>query len=333
MNRKEIFSLLILIVVVSYGAYKYFTREYTEIRSKYLLDTIVEISATSKSKNVSSEIEKTFNFIQDFESKFNEYDPTSLLAKINSSEEEHFVMDPDLYELLVIADSLWQMTDGSFDPTIKPVWDLWNFGAEEPAIPDSLLMKAELEKVDFSRLVYDKEQLYKPQGMQITFGALAKGYILDKALDYMKQSHLLKGFINSRSSMAFFGYKISPLVYIQHPRKADDSIASFKVNNLSIGTSGDYQQYFEEDDQRYHHILNAHTGLPVQNIFSVTVVAEKAVWADGLSTALFTLDPQQALEKVRTMPNTNTVIYYLQDDAIFSLKTEGMKSLNFNENL
>lgn len=65
MNRKEIFSLLILIVVVSYGAYKYFTREYTEIRSKYLLDTIVEISATSKSKNVSSEIEKTFNFIQD----------------------------------------------------------------------------------------------------------------------------------------------------------------------------------------------------------------------------------------------------------------------------
>ncbi|MDD2423907.1 MAG: FAD:protein FMN transferase, partial [Candidatus Cloacimonetes bacterium] len=77
MNRKEIFSLIILILVVSYGAYKYLTREYTEVRSKYILDTIVEISATSKSKNVSSEIEKTFNLIQDFESKFNEYNPES----------------------------------------------------------------------------------------------------------------------------------------------------------------------------------------------------------------------------------------------------------------
>ncbi|MDD2424152.1 MAG: FAD:protein FMN transferase, partial [Candidatus Cloacimonetes bacterium] len=298
-----------------------------------ILDTIVEISATSKSKNVSSEIEKTFNLIQDFESKFNEYNPESLLAMINSSEEEHFDMDPDLYELLVIADSLWQMTGGSFDPTIKPVWDLWNFGAEEPAIPDSLLILAELEKVDFSRIKYNKERLYKPRGMQITFGAIAKGYILDKAREYMIERHLLKGFINSRSSMTFFGYKISPLVYIQHPRKDDDSIASFKVNNLSIGTSGDYQQYFELDGERYHHILDAHTGLPVQNIFSVTVVSEKAAWADGLCTALFTMDPQEALEKVRAMPNTNTVIYYLQDDAIFSLKTEGMKSLHFNENL
>ena len=333
MNRKEIFSLIILIVVVSYGAYKYFTREYTEIRSKYILDTIVEISATSKSKNVSSEIERTFNLIHDLEGKFNEYNAESMLAKINSSEEEHFEMDPDLYELLVIADSLWQMTEGAFDPTIKPVWDLWNFGAEEPVIPDSLLILAELEIVDFSRIKYDKEQLYKPRGMQITFGAIAKGYILDKARDYMKERHLLKGFINSRSSMTFFGYKISPLVYIQHPRKDDNSIASFRVNNLSIGTSGDYQQYFELDGERYHHILNAHTGMPVPNIFSVTVVSEKAAWADGLCTALFTMDPQEALEKVRAMPNTNTVIYYSQDDAIFSLKTEGMKSLHFNENL
>ncbi len=333
MNRKEIFSLIILIAVVSYGAYKYVTREYTEIRSRYILDTIVEISATSKSKNVSSEIEKTFSLIQAFESKFNEYNSESLLAQINSSEEEYFEMEPDLYAMLVIADSLWQMTEGSFDPTIKPVWDLWNFSAEEPAIPDSLLIETELEKVDFSRISYDKERLYKPQGMQITLGAIAKGYILDKALDFMKERHLLKGFINSRSSMTFFGYKISPLVYIQHPRKDDDSIASFKINNLSIGTSGDYQQFFEEDGQRYHHILDAHTGQPVQNIFSVTVICESAAWADGLCTALFTMDPEAALEKVRAMSNTNTVIYYRQDDAIFSLKTEGMKALHFKENL
>jgi FAD:protein FMN transferase len=333
MSRKEIYSLIILIIVVSYGAYKYITREYTEIRSKYILDTIVEISATSKSKNVGSEIEKVFALIQDLETKLNEYNSESLIAEINSSEEETFPMDPDIFALLQLSDSLWQMTEGSFDPTIKPVWDLWDFGAEEHAVPDTLLIQRELKKVDFSRIRYDEDTLFKPEGMQLTFGALAKGYILDKALDYMKQLTLSRGFINSRSSMAFFGYQIAPLVYIQHPRKSDDSIASFRINNLSVGTSGDYQQYFELDGVRYHHILDAHTGAPVRNIFSVTVVSESAAMADGLSTALFTLDPEQALSKVHNMPNTSCVIYYLQDDAIVSLKTETIKALQFNEKI
>jgi thiamine biosynthesis lipoprotein len=67
MNRREIISLIILIIVVCYGAYQYITREYSETRSKYILDTIVEISATSKSKNVGNEIEKVFSFIQNME--------------------------------------------------------------------------------------------------------------------------------------------------------------------------------------------------------------------------------------------------------------------------
>lgn len=333
MSRKEIYSLIILIVVISYGAYKYFTREYTEIRSKYILDTIVEISATSKSKNVGAEIEKVFSLISDLDSKLDEFDTESLISQINSSPNETFTMDPDLFSLLQLSDSLWQITDGAFDPTIKPVWDLWDFSAEEHIIPDTLVIQKELQKVDFSRIKYDQSFLYKPRDMQLTFGALAKGYILDKALNYMKRQYFTRGFINCRSSMAFFGYDIAPLVYIQHPRKENDSVASFRINNLCVGTSGDYQQYFEEGGIRYHHILDAHTGMPVKDVFSVTVVAEEAALADGLSTALFALNPEDALQIVLDRPNTNCVIYYKQDDAIVSLKTEGMKELRFNEKI
>ena len=333
MNRKEIVSLIILLAVISYGAYKFITREYTETRSKYILDTIVEISATSKSKNVGNEIEAVFSLITDLGKNLNEYDPHSMISKINDSTEEEFAIDEDIYNLLVLSDSLWHISQGNFDPSIKPVWDLWHFNTENPQVPDSLLIQEELKKVDFSRIRYSKDTLYKPSGMKLTFGGIAKGYILDKAIASMKQRHLYRGFINSRSSMCFYGFKIAPLVYIQHPRNADSSIANFRINDLSVGTSGDYQQFFENNGKRYHHILNAKTGMPVEKIFSVTVIAKNTAFADGLSTALFTMEPGKALDFVSNTEGLNCVIYYEQDDTIVSLKSEDIRDLEFSEKI
>jgi len=333
MTRKEIVSLAILILVISYGAYKYITREYSDVHSRYILDTIVEISAGSNSKNVTQNIFSIFDFIQVFEEKFNEYEADSYISRINNSDDEEFQMDSDLYEMLVIADSLYRITDGAFDITIKPVWDLWDFNRQDPLPPDSLLIAAELKKVGFDKLYYDQEKLIKPRGMQLSFGSMAKGYIFDTASALMQEKGLKHGFINSRSSITFFGEQMHPIVYITHPRKLDDTIASFRINNQSVGTSGDYQQYFEHEGRRYHHIIDAHTGYPVESVFSVTVIHPSAAWADGLATALFLMPPEKALDYVTGSKDTNCVIYYRQDDSIVSLKSAGMKALDFSENL
>jgi thiamine biosynthesis lipoprotein len=100
-----------------------------------------------------------------------------------------------------------------------------------------------------------------------------------------------------------------------------------------VGTSGDYQQFYELDGKRYHHILNAKTGLPVENVFSVTVISPQAAWADGLSTALFTLSPEQAIDIVGEMNDTNCVIYYEQEGSIVSLKSEGIRQFEFSEKI
>ncbi|HNQ44481.1 MAG TPA: FAD:protein FMN transferase, partial [Candidatus Cloacimonadota bacterium] len=215
----------------------------------------------------------------------------------------------------------------------KPVWDLWGFNSENPMIPDSTMIRSKLAFVGFDRLNYTKNSIVMPDSMQITLGAIAKGYILDQAKQYMLRRGIDRGYINCRSSMTFFGSKLTPLVYIQHPRNPDDIIASFRTNNLSVGTSGDYQQFFEYENVRYHHLIDARTGKPVQDIYSVTVVNPSAAWADGLSTALFLLNPDQALEVIRHMDNTNVVIYCSQNDSIVSLKSEGMKDFNLSEKL
>jgi thiamine biosynthesis lipoprotein len=113
LSRKELFSLIILIAVIGFGTFKYFTREYTETRSRYLMDTIVEITASSKSKLVGTEIDSVFNFINHLQDKLDEYNPNSLISKINRHETRK--IDVDVYNLLVIADSLYRMTDGRFE--------------------------------------------------------------------------------------------------------------------------------------------------------------------------------------------------------------------------
>ncbi len=331
MSKKEIISLLILIAVISFATYMYLTREYSITKSKYLLDTIIEINGTSRFKNIGQKIDSVFVFIQKMEATFNEYDSLSVIWKINNDDQSEFSISSDFYDLLAISDSLYRFTDGVFDITIKPVLDLWGFNSKEPSVPDSLEIKDKLKLVGFDKLTYTHDRLNKPPGMQITFGAIAKGYILDQARKYMKEIGIEKGFINCRSSMTFFGEKHPRIVHIQHPRDPNSTIASFSIMDMAVGTSGDYNQYFEKDEIRYHHILNAKTGYPVQDIFSVTVIHPQTVWADGLSTAFFLLDPDRSIELVRSIPNCETVIYHGQGGTIVSLKSTGMAKYKFHE--
>lgn len=326
MNRKEIISLIILILVVGYGFYRYQHRNYTEKQSRILMDTVFDITASSQDKNIKSVVDSAFALIEGFETDLSEYKTGSYLWKINHSDQETFPMNPDVYAMLVIADSLYKVSHGMLDVTIGPVSSLWDYDNAYLPNPDSL--KKALRLVDFSRIRYDKTSLYKPKGYQINLGCIAKGYIVDKAVAYLQSHGVKNGVVDCRSSIRIFGQDKEPfIVGIQHPRKMDEVIGELELHDQSIGTSGDYQQFFELNGKRYHHILNPHTGYPYENTISVTVIAPNAMLADGLSTALFVMPPAEAINYAKDLPNTEAVIYYLSKDGIVSLKTSGMKDI------
>lgn len=342
MTKKEIVSLVILVAVIAYGAWTWFNRSYKDTRmDQDLLDTVVIISGKSKAKDVGSQINSVFDYIRTCEKKFNDYDPESWISRLNATDGESFPMDPDAYELLCLADSLYNLTDGAFDISVKPLYDLWGFSlinsAETDTLalapPDSLEILATLEHIGFDKIEYDKDHIVLPRGMKITFGALAKGYALDKACDFMRSRKFVSGHIDCVSSMCFFGQNLSQIVHIQHPRpdQNQETIGNFRIKNGSISTSGDYQLYFDHEGQRYHHILDPRTGYPVKDIYSVTVITPSAAWADGLSTALFLLEPEDAIETLKKYPATNAVIFYQENGGIVALKSMGMKELDWHE--
>ena len=342
MTRREVVSLIILLVVLGYGAWKFINRTFRETRTQAnVLNTMVTISASSKSKNIGAQIDSVFAFIKELETKFNDYDPQSWVSRLNASEGKAFPMDPDVYPLFEIADSLHRMTAGAFDITIKPLYDLWGFSDSLGVVadtlvqvpPDSLQIVETKARIGFERVRYNQQQVILPAGMQISFGALAKGYVLDRAVAYMKSIGLLSGYIDCTSSMVFFNQKLGQIVHVQHPRPTQNqgTIGNFKIKNAALSTSGDYQLYFDFEGTRYHHILDPHTGYPVPDVFSVTVIHPTAVWADGLSTALFLMSPEQAIEAVKQIPGANAVIFYQSENEIVSIKTQGMKDLEWRD--
>lgn len=341
MSKKELISLTILVLVISYGAYKYFGRSYVaEKMNPNLLNTAVSIKGESKNKNINTQIDSVFTYIKALESKLNDYDPNSWISRLNSAGGNPFPMDPDAYAVLCIADSLYKMTDGMFDISIKPLYELWGFSriegnlltGDETSPPDSTDIIKTIKRIGFNRVKYNSKSITMPADMQISFGAIAKGYALDKAREYMLGHNFLSGNIDCISSITFFGRSIPEVVGIMHPRAAlanKEMLGSFRIKNGSVSTSGDYQLYFEYGGKRYHHILNPKTGYPVESIYSVTVINPSAAWADGLSTALYLLPPERALKELDRYPDSHAVIYYQSSNEVVALISKGMKKLDW----
>ena len=324
MKRKEIVSLILLVAVIGVGFWQYMNRKYTDIRSRIMLDTIVEISVTSQQKEIIPIIEKGYDLVEHYEKKFSEYRDSSMVWDINHAEGKPVKIDSEMYEMLQYAEKLYKDTEGAFDISIGTVMNCWDF--DEGKKPSKEELAEALKHVGFDKIEYNENEITIPVGMQLTLGAIAKGYILDKVAEMLMNEDVACGHVTTRSSFKSFGQTTIPRkVGIQHPRKMSEIVAVLNLRNKAIGTSGDYQKYFEIGYDRYHHIIDARTGYPVKSTFSVTVLCDNAFMADGLSTALFLMGPQKGTEYIKDVPGAESIIYYQDNDEIISLKSLGMK--------
>jgi FAD:protein FMN transferase len=113
-------------------------------------------------------------------------------------------------------------------------------------------------------------------------------------------------------------------VGIQHPRNEDQVIGSVTVTNQTVVTSGDYQRYqTDPEGKRRHHILDPKTGYPSESgLISVSIVADRSVTADALSTILFVAGKEKGLQILKSFPRTDAVLVDSNDQVYV---TKGLK--------
>jgi FAD:protein FMN transferase len=207
-----------------------------------------------------------------------------------------------------------RLTEGAFDPTIAPLLNIWGFLGQQYRVPAMDEIEAALALVDYRLLELDPQRgtVYLPEaGMSLDLGGIAKGYIVDRGLALLSRSGIRHAFLNAGGDIGLLGSRPDGTPWrigVRHPREENQYIAVIPLNGGAVVTSGDYERTFEQNSVRYHHILDPSTGQPALSLSSVTIVAQTAMEADALSTAVFVLGPQRGLALVEQLSGVEAVL-------------------------
>ena len=225
---------------------------------------------------------------------------------------------------------LYKSTNGAFDVAIYPVMKAWGFTDGNYQVPDADTLKATLELVDPSLIDYDKETStvsFKKDGVQIDLGGIAKGYTSSRIMDIYKEKGVTSGLVNLGGNAQVFGTKPDGSLWrvaVQSPDSEDEYLGVLETKDKAIITSGGYERYFEKDGVTYHHIIDPSTGYPADNgLISVTIVSADGTLADGLSTSLFVMGKDKAIDYWRAHSDEFDMILLTDDEKLYV--SEGIK--------
>lgn len=211
-------------------------------------------------------------------------------------------LSKDTKYLLEQSLKLWTETDGKFDITIYPIMKAWGFIDKNYVIPDSNTLNQLLSLVNSSTIKINEQKstvTFENPGTKIDLGGIAKGYTSSKIMDIFRKHNISKGLVNLGGSVQVLGKKSNNKMWqvaIKDP-DSTDYLGVLQAEDCAVITSGGYERYFEQDGFIYHHIIDPLTGYPADtDLKSVTIISEDGTLADGLSTALFIMGKDKAVD-------------------------------------
>lgn len=227
-------------------------------------------------------------------------EPDSEVYALNHNGEAD--LSPETAELLSTALMMCARTNGALDISTYPVVRTWGFTTGEYAVPSAETIDALLPLVDYRQVRLEGSKAAVPNGMEIDLGSVAKGYTGDVLSAFLKEHGVTSAMLDLGGNIQTIGAKPDGSCWrvgVRDP-EGDGNLGVVEVVNQAVVTSGGYERYFEEDGVRYWHILDPQTGFPAHSgLISVTIIGERGAICDGLSTALFVMGLDHALDHWR----------------------------------
>ncbi len=267
--------------------------------TRFIMGTLVEFTvADADSARAEAAMAAAADEMQRIENIFTIYGKTDNAVKaFNASPPGVPVELPgEVNALLGQALDIEKRSDGAFNPALGRLNRLWGFSGESPPSqpPSSEAIRDAMPVQPCIHRLPDGRWQRNHASCMLDFGAIAKGYAIDRGMAVLKQRGIHHAIINAGGDIRLIGsHHGKPWrIGLRHPRRKGAVLGSLSVSgDVSIVTSGDYERYFLYKDRRYHHILNPQTGMPATASQSATVIAASATLADAWSTALFVLGP------------------------------------------
>jgi thiamine biosynthesis lipoprotein len=340
-----LFRIFVLIAVLSLTACG--SKELPTYQEQgYVFGTLVEVSVygeeEGKARQAVSMVMHEFQRLNDLLHAWKPSELSALNAAIAKSENRE--IPSEVVSILKDAAQLSVQSIGLFNPAIGGLVKLWGFQADEfkAVLPDEkqvmalVMANPQMSDLIFSSAPDRKGELVssRNKAVLLDLGGYAKGYALDRAAELLRQQGIHNALINIGGNVLAMGQHGDRAwrVGIQHPRKPGP-IATLELHDgEAIGTSGDYQRYFEVGGKRYCHLIDPRTGRPVQGVQAVTILthgARAGTFSDAPSKPLFISGSAGWRNAARKMNLDEALL--IDGDGVVHLTAAMQKRLEFTD--
>jgi thiamine biosynthesis lipoprotein len=304
-------------------------------RTEFMMSTVVETTVYSSNKREGEQaLTAAFGEVARLEAILDKNRSGSEVDHINTGAGEGPVSVSTMtFEVIQLGLEFGERTGGAFDITIAPLMELWGFGTGDTQVPSEEELTTALQYVDYKKVQLNTEltQVYlEEQMMELDLGGIAKGYIVDMAIELLRQAGITSASVDAGGDIRVIGNKPDGTPWrigIRNPRDRRNLVAVVNISDRSIVTSGDYERVFIHEGESYHHILDPKTGMPARGVASVTIIADNAMTADALSTAVFVMGLEQGMALVEEMPGIEAIIITEDEKIHISTGLEGQVEL------
>lgn len=294
----------------------------------FAMDTYMEVDAYGD--NGEKAVAKAEKEVNKLDSILSTGKSTSEISKLNKNKKQ--VVSADTMSLIKESVIISKETNGAFNPTIYPLMELWGFTTKNYYVPKDNEIKPLLNHMDIDNIKIDEsknEVSFKDSNMKIDLGAIAKGYTSSKIIDIFKENNIKSGMVTLGGNVQVLGKKPDGSLWkvgIQNPIGEDEYLGVLQTSDKAVITSGGYERNFTKNGKIYHHILDPSNGYPANNgLTSVTIISSDGTLADALSTSLFVMGKDKAIDFYKKSNYNFDFILYTSDNKL--IISDGIKDI------
>lgn len=297
-------------------------------RSIKMMGTKIDLMVTVQ-ENPEFVLDTIVELLKKYEHRFSANDDSSELIAINKQAGiAPVVVHPELFELIEIGKKHSLAENSLLNIAIGPLIQTWRIGFDDATVPSDaviqeLLMRTNPEDIELNQT--NQSVFLTKKGMKIDLGALAKGFIADRIIDYLDEIKAQSALINLGGNLVTFGNAIKRddllwRIGIQNPiENRGQSQIILKVPQKSVVTSGIYERKLTHNGQTFHHIFHPKTGYPVEtDLASLTIISDLSVDGEIWTTRLFGQKPTDILTEINNVPHIKGLLILQSGEILYS---------------
>lgn len=316
MKRLFIGGLLVAALMLAGCGAQTSAEESSQTREVYAMDTVMTLEAYGQ--NADAALDEAVAEIERLDALWSIASSDGEIAQLNA--EKQITASADTLALLTRAKEISAATDGLFSTTIAPLMEAWGFTSGDYRVPDEAELSALLAHVDDEEIAISDSTITIPADAKVDLGGIAKGFTSARVMEIFRENGVENGILSLGGNVQALGTKPDGSLWrvgLQDPADERALFAALELADKAVITSGAYERNFEQNGITYHHIIDPRTGYPAESgLSSVTIVSDDGTLADGLSTALFIMGKEAAVEFWRSRRDDFDMVLLADDGAV-----------------